>query len=216
MKRLLLNITLLMFVGFAYGQSSVFNNVYHACVKASDALANGFADSEQLMSSATTLKQSHIQKLALKQTQGEKLSLKGHLYFSAAFIEARIKDETIYDMAEEYECKRKRDVAKGNQENTVLLTTVVIPAHTTYIYEIGGCSDEVSVGCVAETNGKMSWKVKTVGYKSKKSTTYKDNLDEKRGRVARRQTVKCGERYKIVLEITNTTKQANSYAIMAR
>lgn len=215
MKRILVNLVFIMFASVVNAQSTAFNNVYNACIKASDALAKGFADSEQLTSAAHTLRQSAISNLVLKQTKGEKLSVKGHFYFSADFIEARIKDESIYDMAEEYESRNRRTV-RGTPKNAVLLTTVVIPAKSTYIYEIGGCYDNVSVACVAETNGLMSWKVTTVEYKSKATKTFKDNHDEKRGRSCRKMTVANNQRYKTVLEITNTGKLASSFAIIAQ
>lgn len=213
MKKLLLTTLLCAVAALTHAQTTDFDRAFDACIKASDGLAGGFANAEQLSAAANTLKSLKIGNLPLKYTEGDKPSLNGHLVFTADFISERIKSQEIYKMADEY---AKRSGKRGTGSSQVLMTTILIPAGKTYTYEIAGCTDEVTVGCVAETNGLMSWKLTTTEYKSKTSQTYRDNKDEKKGRPSRRMTLKSSEKYKIKVEITNTSKHDSSFAVVAK
>ena len=63
-----------------------FETVFDACKKACEALDGGFASGEQLLAVSKTLRDAAPIPLTVKQTQGDVLSLKGHLVFDYEFI----------------------------------------------------------------------------------------------------------------------------------
>lgn len=73
-----------------------FETVFDACKKACEALDGGFASGEQLLAVSKTLRDAAPIPLTVKQTQGDVLSLKGHLVFDYEFIQACVDNETIY------------------------------------------------------------------------------------------------------------------------
>lgn len=190
-----------------------FETVFDACKKAREAFEGGFASSEQLLAVSKTLRDAAPIPLNIKQTQGDVLSLKGHLVFDYKFIQACINNETIYDMADEYAAEARMRGDKDSADK-VRLDTKMVAAGQTYIFEIPSCSGTSQIGCVAEVNRSFSWKIKTIGYKSKSEREYKCNDSVRKGLPFRKEKVSSDERYKIIISITNKSKRDGSFALI--
>jgi hypothetical protein len=190
-----------------------FERVFDACKRACEAFAGGFASSEQLLAVSKTLRDAEPAPLTIKQIRGDVLSLKGHLVFDYEFIDACINDESIYEMADKYAAEAK---IRGNKnpKNKVRLDTKMVAAGQTCTFEIPGCSGTSQIGCVAEVNRNFSWKIKTISYKSKTEQEYKSNDNVRKGLPFRKEVVSSNERYKIIVSITNKSKDDSSFAIV--
>ena len=140
-----------------------FETVFDACKKACEALDGGFASGEQLLAVSKTLRDAAPIPLTVKQTQGDVLSLKGHLVFDYEFIQACVDNETIYEIADKYAAEAR---TRGDKDsaNKVRLDTKMVAAGQTCTFEIPSCSGTSQIGCVAEVNRSFSWKIKTIGY----------------------------------------------------
>lgn len=193
--------------------SSPFEKVFDACKRVCEAFAGGFASSEQLLAASKTLRDAQPAPLTTKQIRGDVLSLKGHLVFDYEFIDACINDESIYEMADKYAAEAKIRGSK-DPESKVRLDTRMVAAGQTCTFEIPGCSGTSQIGCVAELNRKFSWKIKTISYKSKTEQEYKSNDNVRKGLPSRKEVVSSNERYKIIVSITNKSKDDGSFAII--
>ena len=149
-----------------------FETVFDACKKACEALDGGFASGEQLLAVSKTLRDAAPIPLTVKQTQGDVLSLKGHLVFDYEFIQDCIDDDKIYDIADKY-AKEAKERGDKDSANKVRLDTKMVAAGQTCTFEIPSCSGTSQIGCVAEVNRSFSWKIKTIGYQSKSEREYK-------------------------------------------
>lgn len=190
-----------------------FETVFDACKKACEAFDGGFASGEQLLAVSKMLRDTSPTPLTVKQTQGEVLSLKGHLVFDYEFIQASIDNETIYDIADQY-AKEARMRSNKGAANKVRLDTQMVAAGQTCIFEIPNCSGTSQIGCVAELNRSFSWEIKTIGYKSKNKQEYKCNDSVRKGLPFRKEKVSSDERYKIIISITNKSKLDGSFALI--
>lgn len=134
-----------------------FETVFDACKKACEALDGGFASGEQLLAVSKTLRDAAPIPLTVKQTQGDVLSLKGHLVFDYEFIQACVDNETIYEIADKYAAEAR---TRGDKDsaNKVRLDTKMVAAGQTCTFEIPSCSGTSQIGCVAEVNRSFSWK----------------------------------------------------------
>lgn len=146
-------ILLFFFIG---GQMSVnaqtttpFETVFDACKKACEALDGGFASGEQLLAVSKTLRDAAPIPLTVKQTQGDVLSLKGHLVFDYEFIQDCIDDDKIYDIADKY-AKEAKERGDKDSANKVRLDTKMVAAGQTCTFEIPSCSGTSQIGCVAD------------------------------------------------------------------
>ena len=66
----------------------------------------------------------------------------------------------------------------------------------------------------AEVNRSFSWKIKTIGYQSKREREYKCNDSVRKGLPFRKEKVSSDERYKIIVSITNKSKRDGSFALI--
>ena len=151
--------------------------------------------------------------LTVKQTQGDVLSLKGHLVFDYEFIQACVDNETIYEIADKYAAEARMRGDKDSA-NKVRLDTKMVAAGQTCTFEIPSCSGTSQIGCVAEVNRSFSWKIKTIGYQSKSEREYKCNDSVRKGLPFRKEKVSSDERYKIIVSITNKSKRDGSFALI--
>ena len=104
-----------------------FATVFDACKKACEALDGGFASGEQLLAVSKTLRDAAPIPLTVKQTQGDVLSLKGHLVFDYEFIQDCIDDDKIYDIADTY-AKEAKERGDKDSANKVRLDTKMVAA----------------------------------------------------------------------------------------
>jgi hypothetical protein len=174
-RKTIFRVFILLFFSIG-GQMSVnaqtttpFETVFDACKKACEALDGGFASGEQLLAVSKTLRDAAPIPLTVKQTQGDVLSLKGHLVFDYEFIQACVDNETIYEIADKYAAEAR---TRGDKDsaNKVRLDTKMVAAGQTCTFEIPSCSGTSQIGCVAEVNRSFSWKIKTIGYQSNGNT----------------------------------------------
>ena len=179
-----------------------FETVFDACKKACEALDGGFASGEQLLAVSKTLRDAAPIPLTVKQTQGDVLSLKGHLVFDYEFIQDCIDADKIYDIADKY-AKEAKERGDKDSANKVRLDTKMVAAGQTCTFEIPSCSGTSQIGCVAELNRSFSWKIKTIGYQSKREREYKCNDSVRKGLPFRKEKVSSDERYKICLLYTS-------------
>ena len=122
-RKTIFRVFILLFFSIG-GQMSVnaqtttpFETVFDACKKACEALDGGFASGEQLLAVSKTLRDAAPIPLTVKQTQGDVLSLKGHLVFDYEFIQACVDNETIYEIADKYaaEARTRGDKDSANK-----------------------------------------------------------------------------------------------------
>ncbi|MEB3373246.1 hypothetical protein SFC43_07210 [Bacteroides sp. CR5/BHMF/2] len=102
--------------------------VFDACKKACEALDGGFASGEQLLAVSKTLRDAAPIPLTVKQTQGDVLSLKGHLVFDYEFIQACVDNETIYEIADKYAAEARMRGDKDSANKVRLDTKWWLPA----------------------------------------------------------------------------------------
>ena len=192
----------------ANAQVSDFKRAYDACVQINLGFDDGFAHNDALEDAAGILQSLQINVLPLQKIAGDEISLNGHIVFTPDFILDCIEDQSIYSMAAEYAKKHK-----SYRGSTLYMNTIPIKAESTAIYKIHNCQGLLNIGCVAETKGLFSWKLKIEDMKTKITEVYKDNVDEIKGRIARCEKIE-GIYYSVTLEITNTTTADSSYAII--
>ena len=167
----------------------------------------------KLLAVSKTLRDAAPIPLTVKQTQGDVLSLKGHLVFDYEFIQACVDNETIYEIADKYAAEARMRGDKDSA-NKVRLDTKMVAAGQTCTFEIPSCSGTSQIGCVAEVNRSFSWKIKTIGYQSKSEREYKCNDSVRKGLPFRKEKVSSDERYKIIVSITNKSKRDGSFALI--
>lgn len=216
MKKLLLLLLIVIQASILEAQnerySIPFDKIYTACLSARFSLSGGLGSPDEMKKASYAFDNVKWSVLKLQSVDSQKeTSINGHMVFVPTYFKDLIFKHKVYMKAEEY--MREAERSSRTRGSEVQITTRAIQGKSTSIYAVRATST-LEIGVVSEVNGFVSWKI-TIKSPSGQTTTYKDNQNEYKGMPSRRKIIHLGNGIStVILELTNTTDRAKSYAII--